>query len=97
MKVRYYKLFELLKKRRMRFESMQRKIGLHPHAIARIESNRMLDPSSLFLICHYFGCTIDDIMEYWIEEERDTFASARLLERYSYTPPTIIPKEFKMP
>ena len=97
MKVRYYKLFTLLKNRGIRIEGMRRRIGLFPSAIARIESNRMLDPFSLTLICRYFNCDIDDIMDYWFEDEQDVFYSKSILERYSYTPDRAIPKEFPAP
>lgn len=97
MKVRYYKLLALLRKRGIRIESLRRRVGLFPSAIARIESNRMLDPYSLFLLCRYFECTVDDIMEYFHEEEQDTFYSSTVLKKYPYTPTPMIPKEFKTP
>ena len=97
MKIRYYKLFALLKERGIRVESLCRKAGLDPSALARIETNRILDPQALFLLCRYLECTIDDVMEYFNEDEPVSFYSARILERHSYTPTPPIPKEFKMP
>lgn len=97
MKIRYYKLFALLKERGIRVESLCRKVGLDPSALVRIETNRILDPHSLFLLCRYLECTVDDVMEYFNEEEQDCFYSPRVLEQHSYTPTPPIPKEFKIP
>lgn len=94
MKIRYYKFFELLKKEHMTLASLRRRLGLFPSEIAKIETNRLPEMMTLFLICKYFRCDLPDLMDVFLEEEDDIFYNKRILTSHSYVPKKPVKKEF---
>ena len=94
-KIRYYKLRALLRARNITLEGLRRHIALLPSDIVKIETERMLDPYPLYLVCQYLECDIPDIIDFLEGEEEDIFYSKRVLESHSYTPKTYRKKEFK--
>ena len=93
MKIRYYKFYELLKRENLTLESLRRKLGLFPSEIAMIETNRLPELMTLFLICKYFRCDLPDIFDAFPEED-DVFFNERILTAHSYVPKKPIEKEF---
>lgn len=87
MKVRYYKLLKLLKKNKITLSTLRIRLRLPPTEIAKIETNRLISNDALFLICEYFGCDTCDVMDIFLEEERDLFENGRILEAHSYPLP----------
>ena len=94
-KIRYYKLRALLRARNISLDKLRRHVALLPSDIIKIETERMLDPHPLYLICQYLGCDIPDIIDFFGDEEEDIFYSKTVMESHSYTPKTYRKKEFK--
>jgi hypothetical protein len=76
-------------------EGLRRHLALLPSDIIKIETERMLDPHPLYLICRYLECDIPDIIDFLGYGEEDIFYSRTVLESRSYTPKTYRKKEFK--
>ncbi|MBQ2719666.1 MAG: helix-turn-helix transcriptional regulator [Clostridia bacterium] len=93
MKIRYYKLFKVLKERGLTLEGLRRELGLFPSEIAKIETNRPVDLMTLIRICPYLGVDVFDILDVFPEED-ETFYNKRILEANSYTPKHWTKKEF---
>ena len=100
MKIRYYKLEEILRKRGTTLEGLRRRLDLLPSDIAKIETNRFLGILPNLLICKYLRCDTFDLMDVFPEEDGtppELFANWRMLEKYSYKPDHYIAKEFEYP
>ena len=96
MSVRYYKLKELLKKKRVTMEGMRIALKLLPSTISKIRTNRMIDHMSLLLICQYLNCGIEDVIDVAPDDGLMLYDD-KILEKHSYTPPPHVKKEFKSP
>ena len=94
MKIRYYKLFELLKREHMTLESLRRTLGLYPSEIAKIETNRLPEMMTLFLICKHFRCDLPDLMDAFPGDDEEIFYNKRILTSHSYVPEKPIEKKF---
>ncbi len=86
MKVRYYKLFDLMREKKVTLATLRLYLGLLPTEIAKIETNRLIDCTTLFLICKYFNCDTGDIMDIFLEDDPDVFYNKRILTKHSYIP-----------
>lgn len=93
--IRYHKLRAKLRERNMTFEGLRIKLALLPSDIVKLQTDRLLDPEPLHMICQFLGCDVPDIMDVLSNEERDIFYSREILESHSYTPKTYRKKEFK--
>lgn len=93
MKIRYYKLFKVLKERGLTLEGLRRELGLVPSEIAKIETNRPVELMTLVRICPYLGVDVFDIMDVFSEED-EVFYNKKILEENSYVPKHWMRKEF---
>lgn len=93
-KIRYYKLHHMLRERHMTLEGLRAKTRILPSDIIKIETERMLSPVVLSLICRFLKCDACDVFDIFDEEQDGPFYSKRILEQYSYTPKTYVKKEF---
>ena len=94
-KIRYHNLHRLLRTHDITLEGLRQRLGLFPSEIVKIETERLISPTTLLLICKYFCCDVFDILDYFYEDEEDVFYSKRILESHSYVPKTYIKKEFQ--
>ena len=93
MKVRYYKLHQVLKEKKLSLEGLRRALGLFPTEIARIETNRLIDWPTLLRICAFLDVDIADVIECDPGED-ELFYNAKILKSHSYVPKRYIKKEF---
>lgn len=93
MKIRYYKLFKVLKERGLTLEGLRRELGLLPSEIAKIETNRPVELMTLVRICPYLDVDVFDIMDVFSEED-EVFYNKKILEENSYVPKHWTRKEF---
>ena len=86
MKVRYYKLFELLvKKKKPTFPVFARRLGILSTEIEKIETNRLPGTETLHTICEELECDLDDIMDVFLsEEDEDIYYNGRLLRKNKF-------------
>ena len=94
-KIRYHKLREILRTRHMTLDGLRARLGIFPSEIIKIETEQMISPVTMLLICKFFACDAFDILDYFYEDEEDIFYSRRVLESHSYIPRFPTKKEFK--
>ena len=94
-RIRYYKLRALLRERDITLEGLRQRLELLPSDIVKIQTERLLDPEPLSLICKFFDCDVLDILDILSGEETEIFYSREILEKHSYVPKTYRKKEFK--
>ena len=93
MKVRYYKLHQVLKDKKLSLEGLRRELELLPSEIAKIETNRLIGEGTLLRICAALHVDIGDIIECDIGDD-EVFYNTKILKSHSYVPKEYIKKEF---
>lgn len=70
MAVKYDRLFHLLIERKITNAQLAEKAGISANIITRLKRNQYLSMETIERLCNTLNCGVDEILEFYSDEER---------------------------